>query len=471
MVYTLPKATFLGFALPTTLATTTAADASLTFNSTTGEVGKGGLGAGDWIADQNGGGFSLFNIAKVNYEDAVGGTDQKIIIGGSDTINDGSGDTTSIVIGHGATVNDVEQVCIGQGAVCSAQKSVCIGRNALVDTACDNSVAIGRNATNYAIRGCVVGTGATTVNATEDVTAIGYGSAAQANKSVAIGVSATVSLLGGESVSIGYNTFSRAYGSIVIGSNANCSEDAVDAVSIGRGANVNPSTGGIAIGVGSGSGSENGIAIGRLATAFGGTTGQVAIGYLANAGGDTTNYALFLTPSLPNTNTPSHMLSFNSTSGQVGRSILPQHVYTASATNVQIATNIPVDDSVPQNTEGTELTAIASTITPKSASSTLRITVRVPFTILTADLVVCSLFRDSTANALATSSAGAVLNTGMCMFVHEVTSGSTASTTFKVRLGTSLGGTAHIPTSLVAGAGTEYFGQTLKYTMTIDEII
>ncbi len=99
-------------------------------------------------------------------------------------------------------------------------------------------------------------------------------------------------------------------------------------------------------------------------------------------------------------------------------------------------TSIPNDDSIPQNTEGGEFMTLA--ITPASATSKLKIDVVLHCTaaVGTKEITV-ALFQDSTVNALAAMSNGEDLaNRGRSVtFTHYMTSGTTSSTTFKVRAG------------------------------------
>ena len=115
---------------------------------------------------------------------------------------------------------------------------------------------------------------------------------------------------------------------------------------------------------------------------------------------------------------------------------------------------IPFDDTIPQNTEGTEI--LTATITPKLASSRLRIDVSIPIlnTLAAApgDGASVALFKTGTANALAIGNlyvfdnAGVELIRGYCgvNFYHEMSSTSVASQTFTVRYGPNGTGTAYI---------------------------
>jgi hypothetical protein len=117
-----------------------------------------------------------------------------------------------------------------------------------------------------------------------------------------------------------------------------------------------------------------------------------------------------------------------------------QVVNTTFTSNSSNTTSIPLDDSIPQNTEGTELFTRA--ITPTNASNLLRIDVTVYHgnSTDTASNVI-ALFQDSTASALAAVAAtiGAAGGSAVTTFTHYMTAGTTSSTTFKVHIGTNAG--------------------------------
>jgi hypothetical protein len=105
------------------------------------------------------------------------------------------------------------------------------------------------------------------------------------------------------------------------------------------------------------------------------------------------------------------------------------------------STAIPWDDTIPQNTEGDQY--LTQAITPKSATSKLKIDVMLNVGIATNNQVVLALFQDSTANAIASSSLYVPTSAGSSVITltHYMTSGTTSSTTFNVRAGISGGGT------------------------------
>ena len=124
------------------------------------------------------------------------------------------------------------------------------------------------------------------------------------------------------------------------------------------------------------------------------------------------------------------------------------------------------DDTVPQNTEGNQYMSLA--ITPLSATSKLLIQVVVFFSHSAGGVLLAALFQDSTANALATMvqyQANATAST-MEGFNHYMTSGTTSSTTFKVRLGCQSAGT----TTFNGVSAARLFGGSIASSITITEI-
>lgn len=132
-------------------------------------------------------------------------------------------------------------------------------------------------------------------------------------------------------------------------------------------------------------------------------------------------------------------------------------------------TQIPLDDTIPQNTEGDQY--FTATITPKSATSTLVIDVVINVsnsgTAANTDIAV-ALFQDSTANALAVACEapfGVNANVNIKLR-HVMTSGTTSATTFKVRVGAGVAGTTYINGS----GGNRLYGGKLSSGISVTEI-
>lgn len=110
-----------------------------------------------------------------------------------------------------------------------------------------------------------------------------------------------------------------------------------------------------------------------------------------------------------------------------------QRAQTQTSAVASGATVMPLDDSIPQITEGDEYMTLA--ITPTSAINKLKIKPVVVTTCGTATNIITAIFQDATANALAAVSdytAGQIQTTS---FVHDMVAGTTSSTTFRIRIG------------------------------------
>jgi hypothetical protein len=114
-----------------------------------------------------------------------------------------------------------------------------------------------------------------------------------------------------------------------------------------------------------------------------------------------------------------------------------QIVEATDTTGATTTALMNLDNTIPQNTEGTEF--ITQAITPTDSSNTLLIEFWSPLigNLSTAYFGLAALFQDSTADALV----GAVCNTGYSSSAisikYKMTAGTTSSTTFKIRFGTT----------------------------------
>jgi hypothetical protein len=148
---------------------------------------------------------------------------------------------------------------------------------------------------------------------------------------------------------------------------------------------------------------------------------------------------------------------------------LLQVVSTQTGAVATGTTLIPADDSIPQSGEGDQYMSLA--ITPKSATSRLVIDVSVFGGASGAppNAIFAALFQDSTANALAagwtTSNAGG--SAVSITFRHVMTSGTTSSTTFKVRVGAQNAGTF----TFNGVGGARFLGGVLASGIVIREVL
>ena len=142
-----------------------------------------------------------------------------------------------------------------------------------------------------------------------------------------------------------------------------------------------------------------------------------------------------------------------------------QSVYAEYVTNSDITTQIALDDSIPQNTEGVEI--LAAAITPTNSANKLRIRFEGNGS-LSAATLVAALFKDSVASAVAATAAYSPTNSSPVSVVlcHEQAAGSTSAQTFKIRVGPSTATTLRMNGSSSA----RFFGGVSKNTIVIEEI-
>jgi hypothetical protein len=144
-----------------------------------------------------------------------------------------------------------------------------------------------------------------------------------------------------------------------------------------------------------------------------------------------------------------------------------QVVNTQSSSLASTTTALPVDDTIPQKTEGAEL--ITRAITPKSATNKLLIQCTVYITHSTGQDCGIALFQDDTAGALTASynTAGVSWNASEATIQYYMDAGTTSETTFKVRFGPSSSGTAYVNGNT---SGSRLLGGVLYSSITITEI-
>lgn len=129
-------------------------------------------------------------------------------------------------------------------------------------------------------------------------------------------------------------------------------------------------------------------------------------------------------------------------------------------------TTTPNDDTIPQITEGFEVMTAA--VTPKSATSKLKIEVVVNFATSVAGHVTAALFKDATANALAAAPVYVPTSNAslQAVFTHYMTAGSISAATFRVRIGCSNAGTV----TFNGQAAARGMGGVMASSVTITEI-
>lgn len=143
-----------------------------------------------------------------------------------------------------------------------------------------------------------------------------------------------------------------------------------------------------------------------------------------------------------------------------------QQVNLLSATVATGTTVIPLDNTIPQNTEGDQYMTLS--ITPKASTNILIIDVTaVVGNSATAFNQIVSLFQGSTANALAATvafGAGAGA-TNTVRLTYTMAAGTTSAITFNVRSGANVSGT----TTFNGALGTQLFSTVPKSSIIITE--
>lgn len=124
-----------------------------------------------------------------------------------------------------------------------------------------------------------------------------------------------------------------------------------------------------------------------------------------------------------------------------------QRVFTTFSGAYSTTATIPYDNSIPQNTEGTELGTLS--ITPTSTSNYLRVQAVFPIVGPTIGCVaICALFKDSISNAKQVTQfysldANNALSSGLTLDWIEQCS-STSAQTWKIRYGAGVTGTCYL---------------------------
>lgn len=142
-----------------------------------------------------------------------------------------------------------------------------------------------------------------------------------------------------------------------------------------------------------------------------------------------------------------------------------QIVRSEDTTATSTTAVIPSDNTIPQNTEGTEYLTVS--ITPTASDSELKVEFTVFVQATSTIAASAALFRDSTADADYAILTGTSTNErGILTGSYVYTSGSTSSTTFKLRIGPWAAGTVYInrtPGGTVFGSASIGYLQVTEY--------
>jgi hypothetical protein len=150
--------------------------------------------------------------------------------------------------------------------------------------------------------------------------------------------------------------------------------------------------------------------------------------------------------------------------GKIAQIVNSQTAAVATGT-----TGIPLDSTIPQNTEGDQYLSLA--ITPTSSSNTLHIQVTLNASTAIAAWMIAALFQDSTANALTAVPVYNDTGTGGRQLIldYTMTAGTTSSTTFKVRAGWAVNSTTFRLNEI--GGGPNTLGGVIASSITITEVV
>jgi len=152
----------------------------------------------------------------------------------------------------------------------------------------------------------------------------------------------------------------------------------------------------------------------------------------------------------------------------VGPGGVVQTSYAEYTANSNITTVIPPDDTIPQNTEGTEI--LAAAITPKFSTSRILVQFQGWGSMSVGPLqFIASLFRDAAANALSAAySTNDAVAGGIAgaVIVYQDSPSSTSLLTYRVRVGLQSAGTLRLNGTSTA----RFFGGIAKSTLILQEI-
>lgn len=139
--------------------------------------------------------------------------------------------------------------------------------------------------------------------------------------------------------------------------------------------------------------------------------------------------------------------------------------YAEYTANADLTAQIPFDDTIPQNTEGTQVLSLS--FTPKSATSRLRLRFQATCSASAAASVAAALFSSASASAIRSN----LVNVGSgqdspLLIEHEYVPGVTTALTFSVRVGP----TSAVTVRLNGTNAARLFGGTMGATLVVEEI-
>lgn len=146
---------------------------------------------------------------------------------------------------------------------------------------------------------------------------------------------------------------------------------------------------------------------------------------------------------------------------------LIQEITAKTGALISTSVLIPLDDTIPQQTEGSEILTVE--ITPTNIDSTLIIEAQMFGTPVTNQFVIGAIFRDAESDSIAasTSFAQATTSTVILAFKAIVTASSKVAQTFKLRVGTPFPGSVEVNGTSIA----RLFGGVGATSLTVKEIL
>ena len=192
--------------------------------------------------------------------------------------------------------------------------------------------------------------------------------------------------------------------------------------------------------------------------------GTPASGNLTNCNGTAANLTAGNVTNINVSNVTGILPKINGGTNSTVSKTLVQSSYLPVTSASNNTGTIPLDNSIPQNTEGSEFFTLSHT--PLKTTNTLKITVLVFLSNNTSGVsVTCALFQDSTASALKANAVTVTANYVNSVSVyHEMTAGTTSETTFKVRIGGTAG-----TTYLNSNSSASFFNGTAGTFIKIEE--
>lgn len=158
-------------------------------------------------------------------------------------------------------------------------------------------------------------------------------------------------------------------------------------------------------------------------------------------------------------------------SGPLPGVVLQQRRNATGAVSASGTTVVPVDNSVPQNTEGDEL--LTQAITCRATMNLVRVSALLQLSVDDGGAyVTAALFKDTTASAIAASAQPGGDAEPFTIFINHVERAATVSAaTFKVRAGKDAGASGFVGLTLNGYNGSRRYGGVANSYLEIEEIV